>query len=157
MERAAVFAAVDEFLALIEVGRDSPEENISALRIILDRLAIAGQLAEEAFDETAADPPSGIGDYQRYRALAGQRFPSFGYYNLPIAVTEQLMATELMLGDALDDLADIGRDLADVRWSRTHTSEADALWRVRWGFEVHWGHHLRTLQWYLHAYQQERS
>jgi hypothetical protein len=50
-----------------------------------------------------------------------------------------------MVGDAIDDLADIAADLEEVVWAD------DAHWHYKFLFEVHWGMHLRELALYLHA------
>ena len=57
----------------------------------------------------------------------------------------------MVVGDALDDVADIAHDLKEVLGRWESTSEADAIWYLRMGFETHWGKHLRSLQLYLHA------
>jgi hypothetical protein len=154
MEQHEVQQALSNFLSLLETGRGSEAENIRALELVLDRLAFAAHFVDDTFDGDAPDPPSQ--DYKRFRALASQRFPSFGYYNIPVTVTEHLRETDLMLGDAIDDLADIACDLGSIRWCWIHTSEEDALWHFHFGFEHHFGPHLRNLQWYIHAFKQER-
>lgn len=155
MERHEVHQALNNFLIPLETGRRSEADNIRALELVLDHLAFAAHAIDDSFDAKAPDPP--VQDYKRFRGLASQRFPSFGYYNLPVTVTENLMETDRMLGDAIDDLADIACDLASIRWCWMHASEEDALWHFHYGFEHHFGHHLRHLQWYVHAFVYERG
>jgi hypothetical protein len=50
------------------------------------------------------------------------------------------------------DLSEIIDDLEMVQWRFRSTSEADALFHDELGFMTHWGHHLRTVQWALHAW-----
>ncbi len=57
----------------------------------------------------------------------------------------------LVVGDAIDDIADIAEALAAVVWCFGHTSEVDARWRLWDSFEHHWGEHLRRLQLYLYC------
>lgn len=58
--------------------------------------------------------------------------------------------SEIGVGDAVDDLADIAMDLAGVAWRFEHTSAADALWHYEHLYRIHWGEHLRDLQRFLH-------
>jgi len=61
------------------------------------------------------------------------------------------------VGDAIGDLADIVLEMRAVAWLWDHVGEADALWQLHFGFETHWGTHLRSLQWFVHALARERS
>ncbi len=152
--RQDIRAAVSEFLELLEHGRGEVKANVSALEIALDRLALAYHFSEDVFDDVdQPDPPDT--DRDRLRRLAVERFPGFGYYNVPGEITEKIMEAEMVVGDALDDVVDIARDLSDVAWRWEHTSAKDALWHFRFGYEHHWGWHLRNLQLYLHALRRE--
>ncbi len=79
----------------------------------------------------------------------GARFPHLGYYSV-VDPTEDFEQS-LMVGDAIDDLLDISKDLQEVLWRFDNVSEADAHWHFRFLFEVHWGQHLRDLSRYLHS------
>ena len=48
-------------------------------------------------------------------------------------------------GDAVDDLTDIAVDLQEVL-DRSGKSTDDAIWHFRFGYQAHWGRHLRWLQ-----------
>jgi hypothetical protein len=80
-----------------------------------------------------------------------ERFPSLGFYNVVVDVTEKLSETELAVGDAVDDLADIVDQLKAVSWCFEHTSANDALWHLWDSYVFHWGEHLRYLQLYLYC------
>ena len=56
-----------------------------------------------------------------------------------------------MIGDAIDDLADISNDLAEAlrRWD--HLGPDDAHWHFHQMF-FHWGWHMRELQSFLNAH-----
>jgi hypothetical protein len=54
-----------------------------------------------------------------------------------------------LTGDAIDDLCDIVNEFRDVLWRFENTNEADAFWNLRNGYFVHWGAHIRGLQYYL--------
>ncbi len=145
---------ITDFLTLLEHGCGTEDDNIRALVFALYHLALAAHFADHTFEDEHPDPPSQ--DYQHFRTLAGRQFPSFGYYNVPRAVTKNIMHTEVGVGDAIDDLADIAGDLAAVLWCWTHTSENDALWQFQFRFESHFGTHVRHLQWYIQAFKDER-
>lgn len=152
VSREDIHNAILEYLDLIEVGRKTAEENLQALEMVLDKLALAYHYADYPFDET--EYPDAPRHNKKWYPLAGKRFPDFGYYNVPCSVIEQLMESELMVGDAIDDLADIATDLEEIDWHWKHTSIDNALWYFRFGFKAHWGDHLRHLQYFLHAYQE---
>lgn len=153
MNETDLHAVVKSFLDLLENGKQDEQENIRALELALDRLALAYDTTVDAFDDGQPDSPSE--DYARFRTLASARFPRFGLYNTPGAITSKIMQAEMMVGDALDDVADIACELAQVAWCWEHTSDKDALWHFRFGYENHWEGHLRHLQLYLYALRTE--
>jgi len=139
-----VVAAARRFVALIL--DDAPPDEVT-LAQELDALALMvreatyGDLAEED-----ASPPRS--DYQARRAHIAARFPKLGWYGTadPCAVP-----AEPLVGDAIDDLADILSDLEEVVWLAEHVGLDDAHWYFRFAFFSHWGRHLRELALYLHA------
>lgn len=117
---------------------------------MLDRLAVVYDSVKRATlpEEDSPEPPRI--DYDIVRTRFAAAFPDLGPYD---AVTELSKADgrpEVTAGDALDDLADIAVDLQEVL-DRAKFSIDDAVWLFRFGFETHWGTHLRWLQLYLHA------
>jgi hypothetical protein len=125
---------------------DEPsEERLSAA---LDDLAVSYRSVPDR--EPGSDdrkPPET--SYDALRTKIGCRFPSLYLYAIAL---EPLDPTPALsgVGDALDDLVDIVRDLQDVLWRFSNTSEADAHWRFRLSFETHWGEHMRHLALYLY-------
>jgi hypothetical protein len=151
ISRADIYNAVIEYLALIEIGKSNAEENLQTLEMVLDKLALAYHYSEHQFDE--ADYPDALEAQKKWHKLASQRFPDFGYYNMPISITQRIGESEWGMGDAIDDLGDIAKDLQEVAWCWQNTSIEDALWHFRFGFESHWGEHLRFLQLYIRAFK----
>lgn len=135
--------AIRLFLDLV-VGEDGSASDERALTSVLDRLALAARLTRLPDETTDLEAPSG--DYAGLRARIAARFPEYGLYRAPSLDLEG----EPLVGDAIDDLTDIALELLDVAWIDEHAGESDALWHFRFGFETHWGSHLRALQWYLH-------
>lgn len=128
--------------------QDEPfEERLAAA---LDDLAIAYRSApsgEPASEDEDRDPPEA--SYDVLRTQIGRRFPGLNLYSVAL---DPLNPAPVLtgVGDALDDLVDVVRDLQGVLWRFANTSEADAHWNFRLSFETHLGEHLRYLALYLY-------
>jgi hypothetical protein len=143
-----------EFVDLVEAGKGSIEANEQALAVTLDRLALAYHLYEKRFDNTSyPDPPQT--EYTRLIALARSRFPNYGYYNVPDEVSTNLEKSRIIVADAIDDITGIAGDMHAFLWRWENSSEMDAVWHFKFGYEHHWGAHLRGLQFYLYYLQRE--
>jgi len=145
MEDTATIAAARRFLVLLSDGMaPSGRELLRAL----DSLAMAyHQTPEGDPANDGAAPP--CRDYQERRASLARRFPDYGYY--AAADPTEPINEKAMVGDAIDDLADISADLEEVIWRFQNLGPDDAHWHFRFLFEIHWGMHLRELSLYLHA------
>jgi len=137
------------FFDVIE-GNYSLEGREANLRLALDRLALAVHYTDGAFDETDY-PEAPSREYKVVRELVSPNFPDLGYYNVVLGITEKIGEGQCAVGDAIDDICDIARELEAVLWCWENTSVHDALWHFKFGFESHWGQHLRDLQLYLYA------
>jgi hypothetical protein len=138
--------------ALVELpevpGSDADRED--ALRAALDHLALTYhrvRLLSLHGDASTAPPRA---EYSAVRARFATAFPRLGFYEAITELSKPHGEAEATTGDALDDLADIAVDLQDVL-DRARVNVDDALWHFRFGFETHWGAHLRWLQLYLHG------
>lgn len=141
-------ACVREYLELIENDSRSPQECKDLLPMLLDKLAYAQHFGNVIFDDREyPDPPRT--DYGAVRQIISRRFPDYGFYNLPESVLEKIGQSEMVIGDAIDDITDIASDLMDVEWRWNNTSEMDALWNFHNSYLIHWNRHLRELQLYL--------
>jgi hypothetical protein len=141
----------------LNLFRLDPGNNISSLNelsIYLDELALIYHLTNdvEVNDSKIPQRP----DYEKIRNLAIKRFPDLGLYNIPEKLTQELGETRIVTGDAIDDIADIACDLSEVMWYLENSDVKDALWHFRFGYEHHWGNHLRQLQLYLYSLSYER-
>lgn len=138
----------DSFLALLR--DESNEDALARLERVLDALALARHDVAFEFDERELpDPPDW--PYAERRALAVARFPTLGLYNVARPVSTEIGEGAAVVGDAIDDIADIAGELHDCAWRWENCGEADALWHFTHGYEYHWGEHLRDLQAYLFA------
>ena len=148
MSRDEIKQTIDEFLSLVEKGLGSTEENETKLKLLLDKLALAQHFAIFEFDgkEYAEEPRR---DYKELRTLVSARFPNYGNYNVPGDVTKKVGEAEVNVGDAIDDITDIAKDLFEVKHCWENNSTEDGLWNFKNSFEIHWAQHLRELQVYL--------
>lgn len=139
--------AVCAYLALLREPPGTPIQAWQALAEALDRLACAYHSTACTFDEDARDP-IGLATYVELRELAAAAFPDFGFY----AVVRPGAGVDAqgMLGDAIDDLADIAVEMMEVEWRWNNNGPADAAWQFHVGY-AHWARHLIDLRGYVHT------
>lgn len=138
----------DQLTDFVAYCTEPGEKNRIDLLVRCDRILVAiHDLPDMAGDSDHPEPPEK--DYNRTRSLVSAAFPDFGYYNLPESVLDDIGDSKVMVGDAIDDIADIVDELTEVLWRFAHTSTADAIWHLRFGYGSHWGRHMRDLQFYI--------
>jgi hypothetical protein len=141
--------AVHEFLHLFENEPLPEDRRLRKLASALDRLSCAYH------DVRALGGPEGYQvsdkpDYVDARALAAKYFPDFGLYPTIPPLSDINTAPEM--GDAVDDLADIWKEMVEVKllWDAGSASAAENQFKL--GYEFHWGqHHLHPLRNYVNA------
>lgn len=139
-----VFNPVKQFLALV---LDGEPPTLTALYRALDTLAMAYHRAPDVpASDWDLDAPSI--DRAALRDALAIRFPKLRYYNR--SDTTEPLAGPSLVAHALDDLDDIVRELQSSLWLLEHGHINDAFWEFRFGYEHHWGLHLRGLSLYLH-------
>ena len=138
---------ITEFITLIENDTISPEDRMHRLRRSPDRLALLQHDVSYTFDKRDY-PDAPRKDYNAMRQIVSARFPELGYYNVPSAVTKHIAESDIDVGDAIDDIADIAIELYEVLCRFDHTSEDDAPWYFSNSYTTHWEQHLRELQLY---------
>jgi hypothetical protein len=144
---------VEHFLSFVlEIDGAEPAAE-SKLEFLLGQLALGRHDGSFEGDATAyPDPPEQ--SYKELYAIIGERFPTLGLYNMP-GPKNEFGVSEGGVGDAVDDLTDIVKDLVDVAWRFENTSVADAMWHFAWGYRNHWGEHLRDLQRFLYSLRED--
>lgn len=145
MDDTATIATTRSFLALLHEG---PTPSSRKLLRSLDELAMAYHHTPEG-NPSETDVTPTRKDYQERYVSLGKRFPNYGYY--AVSDPTEPVNEKGMVGDAIDDLADIAADLEEVVWRFENLDANDAHWHFRFLFEIHWGMHLRELSLYLHA------
>jgi hypothetical protein len=146
MNRAAIYEAIQGYLKIMD-GSGASEDRLDELALALDRLALAYHFAHCEFEDSDLDAPRD--DYAELRRRASALIADPSPYNMVLDVSVNIGETEIGVGDTIDDLADIASDMQKVLWLWDHASVEIALWEFRWGYENHWGEHLRYLQLYL--------
>jgi hypothetical protein len=146
MEKSPTVEAARQFLSVVWEGEPPTDE---ALLFALDRLVVAFHHTPDVGPSDTDLQAPRAGEPALYKEVAG-RFPAYGLYPVsdPIASIED--AT--MMGDAIDDLADLTLDMREVVWLADHIGMDDAHWSFRL-YYFHWGRHARELALYLHARQ----
>src|SRR5215216_4361248 len=142
MTREEIHKAITDFLAIVEGNKLADEQREEVLCPALDQLALAYHFADFKFDETDY-PDAPTPDYDDIRKTIQGLFPNYGYYNTPDEITTNIERAKMNVGDAIDDITDIARDLYEVLWCWENTSVEDALWHFKNGYYSHWGNHLR--------------
>ena len=118
-----------------------------ALLAALDRLVAAYHETPEAHpSDKDVEAPRQDGTSLAKEVAA--RFPDYGFY--PVADPTKPLEGAAMMGDAIDDLADLTLEMREVVWHAEHAGVDDAHWHFRLLF-FDWGSHARELSLYLHA------
>ncbi len=149
MSRDEIRNAIEFYFEVIE-RLDENETREASLRFALDRLSLAYHFADYTADDSDY-AESQKRDYQAIREVVSNNFPQLGYYNVAGEISEKIAEAEVHVGDAIDDICDIAGDLEEVLWCWDNTSIDNALWNFKFGYDSHWGKHLRDLQLYLYA------
>lgn len=148
INRQDIRAALRGFLELLE--STDKQASIELLELWLGQLVFlqhfVGEIEAEA-DDSAYKPTR---DYTYWKRLIAEQFTSLGYYNIPPTAPLPTSVSELV-GDAVDDLADIALDISECLQRWENLGEENALWYFRFSYETHWGTHLRNLEIYLHS------
>jgi len=99
---------------------------------------------EFEFDEKDYDEePNFV--YNEIKENVKSNFPDFGWYSMVLDLNKMEPNVEIGIGDALDDLTDIIKDLLVVKWKMDNTSEMDALWEFEFSMRTHSEQHLIDL------------
>ncbi len=99
---------------------------------------------EFEFDETDYEEEPDF-DYNEIKENVKSNFPSFGWYSMVLDLNKMQPDVEIGIGDALDDLTDIIKDLLVVKWKMNNTSKMDALWEFEFSMRTHSEKHLIDL------------
>jgi hypothetical protein len=148
MDNADIKKLIDSFIEFVDVGSKQPIDRERSLMLLLDSLGLSQAYINFEFDENDyPDPP--CENEKLIRERISVNFNDYGYYNCADEIEDNISKTDIIVGDAIDDLIDIYKELSEVRWRWENTSIADALWHYDYMYRSHWGLHLRNLQLYV--------
>lgn len=99
---------------------------------------------EFEFDETDYEDEPDF-DYKEILENVKTNFPDFGWYSSVLDSNKMEPNVEIGIGDELDDLTDIIKDLLVVKWKMENTSMDDALWQFQFSMQSHSEQHLVDL------------
>lgn len=72
-------------------------------------------------------------------------FPDFGFYSSILDSNKMYPNVEIGVGDELDDLTDIIKDLLEVKWLMNNSTEHNAIWNFIFLMKNHSEVHLLNL------------
>lgn len=99
---------------------------------------------EFEFDETDYEEEPDF-DYNKIKENVKSNFPDFGWYSNVLDLNKMEPDVKIGIGDVLDDLTNIIKDLLVVKWKMDNTSEMDALWEFEFSMRNHSEQHLIDL------------
>lgn len=82
--------------------------------------------------------------YPNIRQNVESNFKDFGAYKMVLEIND-LVNDEIGIGDAVDDLSDIIKDLLEVKWRIENNSINDGLWFFNFIFNAHTEEHVINL------------
>jgi hypothetical protein len=144
MEHSAAIEAARHFLTVVWDG-EAPTDG--ALLAALDRLLAAyHETPHTSLSDEGVEAPRQDGSSLAKEVAA--RFPDYGLY--PVADPTKPYEGAAMMGDAIDDLADLTSAMREVIWLAENAGIQEAHRDLR-SFFFDWGRHARELSLYLHA------
>jgi hypothetical protein len=143
-----------EIRRFLELLKRAPADSVLCLEALahsLDELVAAMRALPEGevVDGWEKHPKPTADYYRQFSGEVAKSFPELGLYPWvdPVGSIDQ----SVMMADAIDDLADIAKDLSEALWAYENVGEATAQWDLHFGYRSHWGAHLHNLRAYLHA------
>ncbi|TCI90756.1 DUF5063 domain-containing protein [Tenacibaculum sp. M341] len=99
--------------------------------------------------------------YEDVRKNVESNFPKLTYYTTVIDCHKVEYKTnsssnldiDFLLGDSIDDISDIIKDLLEVKWRFENTSNTDAIWHFNFLMNTHSEQHLVDLLKYLKGFK----
>ncbi|MEL7002891.1 MAG: DUF5063 domain-containing protein [Bacteroidota bacterium] len=124
------------------------KEKTNVLKKLLVRVYAEFVNIKPEFDETDYDSPPNY-DYNEIRKNVEVNFPKFDWYGTVLDINKIEPEAKIVIGDAIDDLTDIIKDLLEVKWRFNNTSITDAKWHFVFLMRVHSEQHLVDLLKYI--------
>lgn len=153
MSQSETLAAAEAFQDFIEHASGPSKERLGKLVELLDGLVNAYHRTTE-IEPAYGDAEEVQSEWNREYAAIAAGFPELGYY---ADVTDsRVLLEQTGVGDAIDDLTDIAREMRSFLWIWRNRTPAEAISFFRASYEIHWGRHLLNLRSHLHSLTFER-
>lgn len=131
--------AAQKFLNVVWTG--TPPTDAELLEVVDELISAYHKTPPAQFTDMYKQPPDE--DRNVIWKETGLRFPKLGFYSTidPLKLGDQ---SALGTGDAIDDIADITREMRQVIWyaENVHIDDAHTCFRQMY---AHWGWHARGL------------
>ncbi len=79
------------------------------------------------------------------KPIVSKLFPKLGYYHIVLNLSRVTDQADIALGDSIDDLCDIIKDISEVKWRMEHIGASDAISYMRFMFKIHTENHILGL------------
>ena len=119
-------------------------DKIQDLRILLIGIYLEYLNVKPEFDVSDYDEEPDF-DYNEIKGNVKSNFPDFDWYSMVLDSNKMEPNVKIGIGDELDDLTDIIKDLLEVKWRLENTSEKDATWHFELLMRTHSEQHLVDL------------
>jgi hypothetical protein len=100
--------------------------NLNTLKLLLANIYSHYLEVSFEYDENDYDESPDF-DYKVVRKIAESNFPELGFYHSLFESHQVSREADVTLGDGIDDLTDIIKDMLAVKWRFENTSNNDAL------------------------------
>jgi hypothetical protein len=124
------------------------DDKVSELRKLLVEIYSAYLNLNVEFDENDYDEEPNF-EYKNLRKNVTHNFPDFGLYHVTYDSHISNKKADLTMGDSIDDLTDIIKDLLAVKWQIENTSEMNGIWEFDFSMRTHTERHLVNLLKYI--------
>jgi len=88
-------------------------------------------------------------NYSDIRQTVCSNFPDYGLYKTYLDINDVKNTGDTAIGDAIDDLTDIIKDLLEIKWRIENNSLEDGLWFFEHLFWTHTQQHILDLLNYM--------
>ena len=134
------------------VGKEGQKGTVEELALHVDAFmyALRFLLVDEVASIQETDDEAPDFAKENWRDIIGPRFSMLGLYWE--TATSRMVGTEnpeIVVGDAIDDLDDIVREINKAKWYLVNCGRDEALAALRWCYESHLYMHLTRLRLHL--------